>query len=47
MRNVPFTGLEWSFWFKDEGYDENGKVIKTFDPEIANTNEDSDSDDNE
>ena len=41
MRNVPFTGLEWSFWFKDEGYDENGKVIKTLDPEIATTNEDS------
>ena len=24
LRNVPFTGLEWSFWFKDEGYDANG-----------------------
>ena len=23
-RNVPFTGLEWSFWFKDHGYDANG-----------------------
>ena len=23
-RNVPFTGLEWSFWFKDSGYDTNG-----------------------
>lgn len=24
MRNVPFTGLEWSFMFKDEGFDESG-----------------------
>ena len=24
LRNVPFTGLEWSFWFKDSGYDANG-----------------------
>jgi|Transcript_32834 hypothetical protein len=24
LRNVPFTGLEWSFWFKDDGYDANG-----------------------
>ena len=42
MRNVPFTGLEWSFWFKDEGYDCNGKVVDTFDEEsesiIANQN---------
>ena len=26
LRNVPFTGLEWSFWFKDEGYDCEGKI---------------------
>jgi len=24
LRNVPFTGLEWSFWFKDSGFDANG-----------------------
>jgi len=24
MRNVPFTGLEWSFMYKDNGYDEHG-----------------------
>ena len=24
LRNVPFTGLEWSFWFKDSGYDTQG-----------------------
>ena len=23
-RNVPFTGLEWSFWLKDNGYDAHG-----------------------
>ena len=24
LRNVPFTGLEWSFWYKDSGFDANG-----------------------
>ena len=24
LRNVPFTGLEWSFKYKDEGYDYEG-----------------------
>ena len=24
LRNVPFTGLEWSFWYKDSGYDASG-----------------------
>ena len=24
MRNVPFTGLEWSFYFRDAGYDCDG-----------------------
>ena len=28
MRNVPFTGLEWSFWFKDTGFDCNGKPVE-------------------
>lgn len=27
LRNVPFTGLEWSYYFKDEGYDCNGKRL--------------------
>ena len=27
LRNVPFTGLEWSFWFRDSGYDCDGKKI--------------------
>ena len=28
MRNVPYTGLEWSYYFRDEGYDCNGKKMK-------------------
>lgn len=28
FRNVPFTGLEWSFRFKDEGYDCDGFKIE-------------------
>ena len=27
LRNVPFTGLEWSFWLKDNGYDANGYLL--------------------
>lgn len=27
LRNVPFTGLEWSYYFKDEGFDCNGKRL--------------------
>ena len=27
FRNVPFTGLEWSFRFKDDGYDCDGIQI--------------------
>ena len=29
FRNVPFTGLEWSFRYKDEGYDCDGLKIET------------------
>ena len=29
FRNVPFTGLEWSFRFKDEGYDCDGFKLET------------------
>jgi DHHC palmitoyltransferase len=29
LRNVPFTGIEWSYYFKDEGYDCNGKKLET------------------
>jgi len=28
LRNVPFTGLEWSFYLKDSGFDCNGKLAK-------------------
>ena len=37
-RNVPFTGLEWSFWFKDHGYDALGYALdqpEEADEEIA------------
>ena len=27
LRNVPFTGLEWSFMLKDDGYDCNGNKL--------------------
>ena len=28
LRNVPFTGLEWSFKYKDEGYNYDGMLIE-------------------
>ena len=28
LRNGPFTGLEWSFLLRDEGFDCSGKKIK-------------------
>lgn len=31
LRNVPFTGLEWSFSFRDNGFDCNGKPTKVAD----------------
>jgi hypothetical protein len=31
LRNSPFTGLEWSFLLKDEGYNCNGKKLKPID----------------
>ena len=30
LRNVPFTGIEWSFMFKDEGYDYDGFPIDVY-----------------
>ena len=33
FRNVPFTGLEWSFKFKDEGYDCDGMLVSLVDQE--------------
>ena len=29
LRNNAFTGIEWSFYMKDLGFDEYGKVIST------------------
>ena len=35
FRNVPFTGLEWSFRFKDDGFDCDGiKIQAEDDPEF-------------
>ena len=31
FRNVPFTGLEWSFKYKDEGYDCEGLLAEAYD----------------
>ena len=31
LRNVPFTGLEWSFMFRDSGYDCNGNKLDGID----------------
>ena len=28
LRNVPFTGLEWSFKYRDEGYSFDGELIE-------------------
>ena len=30
LRNVPFTGLEWSFRYKDDGYDCNGYPLNLY-----------------
>ena len=33
LRNVPFTGLEWSYMLKDDGYDCNGNKLSVHDQE--------------
>ena len=33
LRNVPFTGLEWSFMLQDDGYDSTGKKLEIVDSE--------------
>ena len=33
LRNLPFTGLEWSFMLKDDGYDCNGNKLEEDDDE--------------
>ena len=38
MRNVPFTGLEWSFFFRDAGYDCDG--LKPDPAELAASKDD-------
>lgn len=29
LRSIPFSGLEWSFFWKDSGFDETGKRVKS------------------
>ena len=52
FRNVPFTGLEWSFRFKDEGYDCDGIKLDlsprrgaSLNPGRPDTEDDEDEDD--
>ena len=35
LRNVPFTGIEWSFQMKDLGYNEKGELARNDDEEQA------------
>ena len=30
LRNVPFSGIEWSYQMKDLGYDEKGNLKSSF-----------------
>ena len=35
LRNVPFTGIEWSYQLKDLGFNEKGEIaVNTFDEEV-------------
>jgi hypothetical protein len=40
MRNVPFSGVEWSYQMRDQGYNEKGKLV---DPSKAQADEDEES----
>lgn len=33
LRNVPFTGLEWSFMLQDDGFDSTGARFESLDTE--------------
>lgn len=37
LRSSPFTGLEWSFQMKDEGFDEDGNSYRTQDIELSSS----------
>lgn len=38
MRNVPFSGIEWSYQMKDLGYDEKGNLINDIEEEPEDDN---------
>ena len=34
LRNVPFTGIEWSFLMNDLGFDQKGRKLQSVDVEM-------------
>ena len=35
LRNVPFTGIEWSYQLRDLGFNEKGEIaVNNFDEEV-------------
>jgi len=34
LRNVPFTGIEWSFLMNDLGFDQKGRKLQSIDVEM-------------
>lgn len=41
LRNVPFTGIEWSYQLKDLGYNEKGEIGRhDFDEEVKLSKDD-------
>jgi hypothetical protein len=34
LRNVPFTGIEWSFLLNDLGFDQKGRKLQSIDVEM-------------
>jgi len=39
MRSLPFTGLEWSFMMKDQGYNEQGRKVLETNQMLLNDND--------
>ena len=38
LRNVPFSGVEWSYQMKDLGFNERGERLAVFDDEEEEMN---------
>lgn len=34
LRNIPFSGIEWSYQLKDLGYNEKGEKARNDDEEV-------------